>query len=209
MGKGLYLKILKVNLRYNFLFPLLSSICVFILTLILFNISALKGIYAAQPIEFLLCWIGVMFLTPIFLPEQDKDIRDVICSKKINYLNICLIRVLYSVISIFLLVLLFVGLMKKCESEVTLYHLFGGFSTAIFLGSVGFCVSGISQNTTLGYMAALMYYLTNYGLKSKLGVFYLFSMYSGSMQGKGYMFLGAIMLILVTLKIIKIHYFMK
>ncbi len=204
MEKSLYLKILSVNLRYNFLFPLLSSIGIFLLTLVLFNINALKGIYVAQPIEFLLCWIGVMFLTTIFLPEQDKDIRDIICSKKIDYLNICLLRVLYSVISIFLLILLFVGLMKKCESEVNLYHLFGGFSSAMFLGSVGFCVSGISKNTTLGYMAALMYYLTNYGLKSKLGVFYLFSMYSGSMQGKGYMFLGAIVLILGTLGIIKI-----
>lgn len=202
MGKGIYTKIIGVNLRYNFLMPFASALGILVLTLLMFNITALQAKEAARPIEFLLCFIGVTLLVPIFLPEQDENIRDVICSKKINYFNILLIRILYSVAAMILLIAFFAVLMKVCESNVTVKHLIGGIASAWFLGAVGFAAAGITNNVTVGYMAAILYYLANYGMKDKVGKFFLFPMsYQGTSDESGWLILGAIVLMAVTLGI--------
>ena len=165
--KNIYGKIIGINLKHNFWMPLGSAICILLLTVNLFNIASLQGNAVAQPIEFFLCFVGVMLLTPIFLPEQNQEIRDVIRSKKISYLKICGIRVIYSVAALIVLEGIFVGIMYVSESQVTVQHFIGGVATALFLGAIGLAVAGLSDNTVVGYMAAFIYYLANYGLKQK------------------------------------------
>lgn len=202
MGRGIYGKITVVNLRYNFLMPFASALGVLILTLLMFNITALQSREAAKPIEFLLCFIGVTLLVPIFLPEQDENIRDVICAKKINYFNILIIRILYSVVAMIVLIAFFVVVMKICESDVTVKHLIGGIASAWFLGAVGFAAAGITNNVTVGYMAAMLYYLANYGMKDKVGKFFLFPMsYLGRFDESGWLIFGAVVLMAITLGI--------
>ena len=202
MEKEIYGKIIGVNLKYNFLMPFASALGVLILTLLMFNITSLQGMEAARPIEFLLCFIGVTLLVPIFLPEQDDNIRDVVCSKKINYYNILLIRILYSVAAMILLITFFISLMKVCESQVTVQHLIGGVASAWFLGAVGFAAAGIKNNVTVGYMAAMLYYLANYGMKDKVGRFFLFPMsYLGRFDESGWLIFGAVVLMAITLGI--------
>ena len=205
MRKGLYGNIIVVNLKHNFPAPCASAIGIFLLTLLLFDVTALQAGEAAKPIEFLLCWVGVMFLTPVFLPEQNKNIRDVICSKKVDYLKVCMLRVLYSAAATAVFVSLFVGIMRARECDVDASILFGGIATALFLGAVGFAAAGISQNTTIGYMAAFAYYLASYGMKGKLGKFYLFSMTAGNTADKGWLFAAAILLIGMTFVIMKLR----
>lgn len=204
MEKGFFGKIVVTNLKHNFPPACASAIGIFLLTPMLFSITALQGRDAAKPIEFLLCWVGIMLLAPIFLPEQNQDIRDVICSKKIDYITVCIIRVLYSVIAITIFVALFIGMMKVCESDVDGIYLFGGIATALFLGAISFAASGLSGNTTVGYMAGMLYYLANYGLKDKLGKFYLFSMSAGDFDDKEWLLAGAFGLILVTFVFMKV-----
>ena len=202
MGRGIYGKITVVNLRYNFLMPFASALGVLILTLLMFNITALQSREAAKPIEFLLCFIGVTLLVPIFLPEQDENIRDVICAKKINYFNILVIRILYSVVAMIVLIAFFVVVMKICESDVTVKHLIGGIASAWFLGAVGFAAAGITNNVTVGYMAAMLYYLANYGIKDKAGKFFLFPMSClGRFDESGWLIFGAVVLMAITLGI--------
>ena len=180
--------------------PFASALGVLILTLLMFNITALQGTETARPIEFLLCFIGVTLLVPIFLPEQDKNIRDVICAKKINYFNILVIRILYSVAAMIILIALFVVVMKACESDVTVKHLIGGIASAWFLGAVGFAAAGITNNVTVGYMTAMLYYLANYGMKDKVGKFFLFPMsYSGRFDESGWLIFGAMALMAITI----------
>lgn len=205
MEKRYYGTIVSSNLKHNFPSACACTIGIFLFTLIFFNITALHGSEAAQPIEFLLCWNGVVLLAPIFLPEQSADIRDVICSKKVDYIQICYIRLLYSVIAVVFFEALFIGMMRGCESDVGATHLFGGITTALFLGALAFAVSGICENTTVGYMAAMLYYLLNYGLKDKLGKFYLFSMSAGNFEDKEWLLAGAVVLIVMTFVVIKLR----
>lgn len=200
MKRESYGKIVSVNLKYNLRLPLASALGVFVLTLLVFNITALQSREAARPIELLLCFTGVMLFVPVFYPEQNEDIRDVIRSKKIDHMVICMIRIAYSVVIMAGLIAFFVLIMKMHESNVGAEHFISGLASAWFLGAVGFAAAGMTNNVTVGYMAAMLYYLVNYGLKDKLGVFFLFSMsYSGKSDTAGYMVVGAAVLMGITL----------
>ena len=198
-------RILCVNLRHHALLPFATAVGIFLVTASMFNLSALTAKEAAKPLEFFLCFTGVMLLTPICYPEQDHELRDVICSRKMSYSLLCVLRLVYSLVFLGLVEAAFVALLKAGESEVTIHHLFGGIATAVFLGAIGFFVAGITDNVTLGYMAAMLYYLLSYGMKKKLGKFYLFYMCNGQFEEKKWLFLGAIILILLTFLVMKLR----
>ncbi|MDE6426382.1 MAG: hypothetical protein K2K89_09670 [Ruminococcus sp.] len=174
-----FAKILSVNLKHNFPIHFILAVVVAVLTPVVFSISSLDSRTSAQPIEMLLPFIGTILLTPIFLPEQNQEILDVIRSKKTDYLIVCLIRIIYSVVTIMLITGVFVLIMKHSECEVTYRHFIGSFASSLFLGTIGFSVSALSNSVSSGYMASMVYYSANIGLKNKLGICYLFSMYSG------------------------------
>ncbi len=143
-------------------------------------------------------------LTPVFLPEQDENIRDVIRSRRTDCIFIYALRAVYSVIFIALIMGVFVTVMRLCESEATLRLFAGGFSSAVLLGTVGFAAAGLSGNTAAGYMSAFIYYLANFALKEKLGVFFLFSMAAGGdFSGKPWQILISAVIILAVLLIKK------
>ncbi len=178
------LKILSVNLRRNFLPHVAIAIVIVLLTPVVFSISSLDTKSAAQPIEMLLSLTGTVLLTPVFLPEQDENIRDLIRSRRTDYTHICIMRVIYSVLTLAVIIAGFVLVMRYFECDVTIRHAAGGFATALLLGSIGFFAVAISGNTPVGYMASLMYYIANIGLKDRLGKLYLFSMSTGSFEEK-------------------------
>ncbi len=198
------LSILKSDIRHNFLPHFVIAAAIALLIPIFVGISALKGKAAAQPVEMYLTLTGIAVLTPVFLPESDENIRDVIRSKRADCAIIYMLRVLYSVIFIALIMGGFTAVMKLCESEATVKLFAGGFSSAVLLGTVGFAVAGLSGNTAAGYMAAFIYYLANFALKEKLGIFFLFSMTAvGDFSCKPWQILISAVIILTVLLIKK------
>ncbi len=189
------LKILSVNIRRNFLPHFAMAIIIALLTPVVFNISSLDSKSAAQSIEMLLSLTGTVLLTPVFLPEQDENIRDLIRSKRTDYTYICMLRVIYSVLALAVIICGFVLVMHSCESDVTIRHVAGGLATALLLGSIGFFAAAVSGNTPAGYMASLMYYIANIGLKDRLGKLYLFSMSTGSFEEKYWLAAASVVLL--------------
>lgn len=172
-------KIVSVNLRYNFL-PHFAIACVIALAVpTIYSISSLTERGAAQPLEYLLSFAGAFLLTPIFYPEQNKNVRDLIRSKRTGYMSVCLVRIIYSAVALAIVVGAVVLAMKLCESAVTWQHFVGGYASALLLGSVGLFFAGVSDNVTAGYMAAVIYYLASYAMKEKLGAACIFSMSLG------------------------------
>lgn len=196
-------KVTSVNLRHNFIPHLLIALVIVLLTPMVCGISSLDEFQSAMPLERLLSLIGPVFLTPIFLPEQNENIRDVIRSKRTDYLAVCAIRVLYSVFFLAVITACFVLIMGGCESEVTVGHFLGGFSTALFLGSLGVFCAGASGNVVVGYMCSAIYYISNYAVKDKLGHWFLFSMSMGSFDEKYWLLGSSIVLILLGLSLAK------
>ena len=200
---GSTVRVLSVNLRHNFIPHFFFALVIAILTQALFGIASLDAREAAQPLEQLLSLAGTVLLTPIFLPEQNENIRDLVRSKRTDYLAVCFIRLLYSVFFLAVIIGAFTLFMQSCESVVTVRHFFGGFSSALFLGSLGFFFAGISQNTIVGYMVSLIYYIANFGLKDELKGFYLFSMSAGSFTEKYWLFGGSIVLFAAAFVLLK------
>lgn len=196
-------KILSVNLRHNFIPHLIIALVIALITQGLFGIASLNAREAAQPLEKLLSLAGTVLLTPIFLPEQNENIRDLIRSKRTDYLAVCFVRLLYSVLFLAVIIGAFTLVMQYRESEVTIRHFFGGFSSALFLGSLGFFFAGISRNTAAGYMVSMIYFIANFALKDELKGFYLFSMSAGSFTEKYWLFGGSMVLIVAGFALLK------
>lgn len=196
------MKLLNINLRHHAPLPFITAFGIFLVTVAMFNLSALTAKEAARPLEFFLCFAGVMLFTPVCYPEQDHDLRDVICSRKMPYALLCVLRLAYSLVLLVLLETAFVILLKAGESAVTPAHLLGGIATALFLGAIGFFAAGVTDNVTLGYMVAMLYYLLSYSAKEKLGKFYLFYMCAGQFEEKWWLLFGASVLILVTFLVV-------
>ena len=199
----IYGSILKTNLRHQFPWPALSAAALLILTKLMFNINSLEGAAVAQPLEMLLVWIGPALLAAVFLPEQNLEIRDVVRARQTGYLPICLLRLLYSGLTVILLVLVFTGIMKAGESQVLHYHVWGSVCSALLLGALGLAGAGISGNAAGGLMVCMLYYLASYGLGRRLGVFSLFSMSKGYMEGKGWQLAAAVALTAGALAVMK------
>lgn len=202
-GIRIYGNILKTNLRHQYPGPALAALALLVLTRLIFNLNALESTAVAKPLEMLMIWIGPALLVPVFGPEQNPEIRDVVRTRRIDYLQVCVLRIGYSALTVALLAALFTGLMKAGESQVLPYHLWGSICSALLLGAVGMAVAGISGNTAAGFMASMLYYLASYGMKNKLGVFSLFSMTSGRMTGKGWQLLAAVFLTVLTLVVMR------
>lgn len=191
-------RILSVNLKHNFIPHLLIALVIAFLTQCLFGIAALNAREAAQPLERMLSLTGIVLLTPIFLPEQNENIRDLIRSKRTDYLAVCFVRLLYSIFFLAVIIGIFTFMMLCKESKVTIQHFIGSFSSALFLGSLGFFFAGITQSTITGYMVSAIYYIANYSLKKELQNFYLFSMSAGSFTEKYWLLGGSTVLFVVT-----------
>ncbi len=204
MGFSGTAKIAWVNLRHNFPLHFGIAIAVAILTPLVFSISALDFTSSARPLEMLLCMTGTALLTPVFLPEQNENIRDVIRSKKVDYLSVCFIRVIYSTIALAAIIGGFVFAMKLCECNVTLVHFGAGFGSAFFIGAIGLAFAKFGGSPTAGYMASMIYYLGNYGLKDKLGRLYLFSVSSGKESVNFYLIVWGMIIIAGTFIVSKI-----
>ena len=77
-----YLNITAINLKHNSAPHLLLAMIIALLTPVIFGISSLNAQEAAQPLEMFLSLTGIVLLTPIFLPEQNENIRDLVRSKR-------------------------------------------------------------------------------------------------------------------------------
>ena len=87
--------------------------------------------------------------------------------------------------------------------EVTFRHFSGAAASAAALGSLGFFAAAFSDNAIAGYMASLIYYIANFFLKQKLGVFFLFSMTFGSFSEKKWLIILSLVLIAAAFSVRK------
>lgn len=169
------------------------------LTPVLFGVSGLDEKAAAIPLEIFLALIGIVLLTPVFQPEQSPDINDLIASKYVNILSVYMIRILYSLLVLFIILAVFVCYMGICNCEVSICLLLGTVAEAMFLGSLGMLGAAVTNHTAVAYSFPLLYYILNYGTGRKLGNFYLFSMREGQYTTAGWLFMTSVVLIFLAL----------
>ncbi len=136
---------------------------------------------AAKVMEMYIAFTGILLLTPLFMPEQNREIWLLERSKATPLWQLYLIRILEAVVLLMMVVTVFVFLLKQGGSVFSVGSLWlGSFAEIFFLGSIGFFVSGITNQVILGYMVSVIYFMLNIGGSKYLGKFALFQMMKGS-----------------------------
>lgn len=178
----------------------------------LFLLPLIQGVKNLDPIssaivlENYVSIVGIILLVPVFAPEEDKEIDEIVSSKSMTQYKIYSTRIIVGLISSFILVSLFTLMLKYNNSNFPLIkYILGTYMSLIFLGSIGLFISAISGSTIFGYMASIGYLILNMMTKNKyVGNFYIVSMRLGSFSEKYWLLGGSIFLILIAIIIKKL-----
>ncbi len=180
--------IAKSNLRHNFAPHFLLALVLLLLTPVLFGVANLDRTASAVPLEVFVSLTGIILLTPVFQPEQNPEIEEVVQAQFVSSVPVYLIRIACSLAALTLLIGGFAAFMRSSGCAVDMGLVWGTVSNAVFLGGLGMAAAAATCNTAVSYMVPMVYYALNFAGGGKLGVFYLFSMMSGSGSAKGWLF---------------------
>jgi len=194
-----YLEIAKVQIKLTLRMNLLLSLMILAFTVAICGVNNLDSAASSFALERFAVLIGIVLLTPIFLPEQDKSIAETAESKYTSIISLYFIRFILAAASILILISGFVAVMilSSCEFDAIKF-IFGTFATAFFLGALGFAAYAITDNIVAGYLLPLGYYVFNMFSSSKqLKNFYLFTLNRDVLTEKYYLLAAGVLLIAV------------
>lgn len=191
-----YWQIEKVNLKHNIPVHLLVCLALLCLSPLLMGVSNLETEDTAKVLEMYVALIGIVLIPPVFLPEQNREIRELVGSKYMNSATVYCIRLLGNIVILALLLGGYVWMLtgNGCHFPVVKYY-FGAYAGMLFFGVLGLFCYGASDNIIIGYMVPIFYYVAAVGSGDKyLKIFYPFSMVKDSLVEKGYLLLAAVVL---------------
>lgn len=191
-----YWQIEKVNLKNNI--PIHAAVCVLMLLLspFLMGVANLGAQDSAKVLEMYVALTGIVLIPPVFLPEQDHDIRELIFSKYTDSQVVYLIRLLGNIFLLAFMLSVYIGMLRYhgCEFPTGKYFC-GTLAEMFFLGGLGLFFYGLSDNFVIGYMVPIVYYIAAVGGGEKyLRMFYPFSMLRGSYDEKVWLLAAAALL---------------
>ncbi|SHO53264.1 hypothetical protein [Anaerocolumna xylanovorans] len=196
-----YQKLIFVNLKHNLWIPALLVFILCLLSPVAIGLENLNVQQTAKVIEVFLSLTGIIFLMTVFSPDIDRDIRDIVASKKEPMLLNHLLRILCALFFLSAVGLLFLLWMIRGGCQFPFGKMFFCFlANSVFLGGLGAFFFSLSNQPVLGYMASILYFLLNFGAGKKyMGNLFLFSMQYGSFQEKYYLMAGGIAFLLLAI----------
>lgn len=195
-------KLLAGFLRFQYYPHLLLALVYCLVSQYFVSFRNLAEYQSAKVLEMYVIFLGIILLTPLFMPEQDREIWRLEQTKKTPLWQLYGLRLLVAVLLIVGIVTGFLLVMQQSNSEVPFQKMWlGALGEVIFLGSIGFCVSGITNQVILGYMLAVTYFAVNIGKSKVFGQLALFQMMKGEYDFAGWMFLAAAVLFIAGIVI--------
>ncbi len=191
--------IIKSNILTQFLPHLFLTLFMLLLSPLIMGTKNLEATKVAAIYELYLSLLGIILITPIFLPELNKEILQLISTKVIHPVKVWVIRLIYSVFIYLLFLLLYGEYLRLGNSDITLKIVIGGFANGLFLGGLGMLSIAIFYNIAIGYMIPMIYFITAMGLGDKLGIVSLFTMRMNDFTPKPYLAIFGLLLILASL----------
>ena len=185
-----YSEIAKTQVKLTLRMNLLLALTVLFITPVIFGINNLDNTASAFVLERFVSLTGIIMLTPVFLPEQDKNIAELVESKYTSPIVIYITRLVLAAFSLLILISGFIIIMvlMSCEFDVFKFTV-GTFSTAFFLGALGFIAYAISDNIVAGYLLSLGYYVFNmFSSSEQLKNIYLFTLGQNGFTEKYWLF---------------------
>lgn len=194
-----YFQIAKSNLKHNLLPHLLIACAFLIISPAFMGLDNLDAANSARVLEMYVALVGIILLTPIFLPEQNRDLRELVGAKYMSTTTITIIRLLESCICLIFIIGVFILILEQNNCVFPVMKLFlGTLADAFFLGGMGFCAYRIFDQIAIAYMLPMVIYIINFGSGKKyVQDFYLFSMIYGSYREKINLAIAGMTLILI------------
>lgn len=196
----IYLQIEKVYLKHHFYIHIGITFMLCLFSPFVMGVENLDKYQTAKVLEMFFSFMGIILLVPVFLPDFDLNIRELLESKKISAWLLQVLRLLQS---IFVLVILLVGFLiflKRHQCDFTFWnYFFGTMANCLFLGGLGLMVYSITDYVTMAYLIPLFYFISNISGKKYFGKFYLFSMTYGSFDEKWYLLIFAGIFLIIAM----------
>ena len=189
----------KIHFKYHYWFHLLAATLFCLAAPFLVGMEALNFPQTGKVLEFYFSLSGIILLTPLFAPDQIRDIRDLLRTREMPFWWLHLIRLAEAFVSLTVLAVLFLFWMRagKCRFEF-LPCCLGTLATCLFLGGLGILAASLTDSLPIGYMVSMIYYVCNFGSgRDYLGPFYLFTMTEGTFDGKMWIGISGILMILL------------
>lgn len=195
------MKIVKVNWKHNLGHHVGIALVLCLISPLLMGVNNLDQYQTAQVVELYISLIGIILCVPLFLPDQNKDIRDLIESKKEKMYIIHIIRIVEACFFLCVLIGGYLYFLQKrnCVFDYNKYY-FATLANSLFLGGIGTLTYSIANNIIVAYMLPILYYILCFGTGSQyLGDFFLFSMMHGGFKEKYYLFTSGIFMIIISI----------
>ncbi|MCM1179819.1 MAG: hypothetical protein NC347_06165 [Clostridium sp.] len=178
--------ILTVNWKHNLRTHMIVAVLFCVVSPLFMGVENLDEVRVAIILERYLCFLGVILMVPLFLPDTNKNIRDLIASKKVPLAGIRCFRLFEAVVFIMILLLAYLLFLKQGNCQFRFGAcFFAAFSTCLFLGSLGILFYSVIDNIALAYMIPLFYYMVSTGAGVKyLDKFWLFGFSVAAAEGK-------------------------
>lgn len=187
-----YLQIGISFIRKHYLLHLLITAVFCLISGGIISFQNLNEIQSAKVLEMYMSFAGILLLVPLFLPEQDEEIWLLEKSKATPLWHLYLVRLLIGILVMTAVAVVFLFRLKNGNSEVVFDKMFiGAFAEMLFLGAIGFFVSGVTNQAILGYMVSVIYYAVNVSNNKFLGVLALFQMAKRNYDFAGWMLLAS------------------
>lgn len=194
-----YLNIAKVNLKFNLLPHIIVVLFLAVLAPVIMGVSNLEPLQVAKVVDFYLSLFGIVLCIPLFIPDEDRSVRELIQSKKESMYLVQGIRIVEGVILLLISLALFLLFMKQQRSQFQYcQYLYGAIANGLFLGGLGIMMYSILDNLAVAYMIPILYYVMCMGGGKKyVGRFYLFSLMGGDIGDKIYLLVVGIIMIVI------------
>lgn len=199
-------KIAKVNWKHNLWPHVIVGVLLCVCSPLVMGVENLEESQVAKILELYLSFLGMILLIPLFLPDTNKDVRDLIASKKVPIIGIRIVRMLEALLILVVLLCAYLAALKcgNCQFHFETCF-YAAFATCLFQGGLGVLLYSVIDNIALAYMIPFLYYIISMGGGSKyLGKFWLAGYsYSSAMGGnaddKVYLLAAGIIMLVIAL----------
>ncbi len=174
----IYFQIAKSNLWHNLFVHIVIAFLFLLISPCFMGMKNLDAASTAKVLEMYVALIGIILLTPISLPEQNKEIRNLIEAKYTPSALVTIIRLFEAFFTMVLMIGIFIIILKNNNCIIPMGNYFlGTLAGAVFLGGVGFFAYSVFDQIAIAYMLPMVFYIINFGGGKKIAKdFYLFSM---------------------------------
>lgn len=171
-----YLMLAVQNIRYFQMVSFVLALVLCGLMIPFFGVVQLTETATMQILARILPLLGLVLIAPVLQHEFDPEIADIMWTKKFAYWKTICLRLVIAFVMAIILYGVYLTILWMNDSTFLWSHVLHSLINLLFLGSLALLVMALTKNSTVGYMVAIIYYLMNFFMAKKLGMFYLFQM---------------------------------